>query len=74
MKVICINDCTLIGRKISGITKGKIYDVIERRQHLSRQNINLTKIINEPKDITHFIEPSVLGGKKITNKIETILN
>lgn len=36
--------------------------------------LDLTKIINEPKDITHFIEPSVLGGKKITNKIETILN
>jgi hypothetical protein len=36
--------------------------------------LDLTKIINQPKDITHFIEPSVLGGKKITNKIETILN
>jgi len=35
--------------------------------------LDLTKIINEPKDITHFIEPSVLGGKKITNKIETLL-
>jgi hypothetical protein len=35
--------------------------------------LDLTKIINQPKDITHFIEPSVLGGKKIINKIETIL-
>jgi lysophospholipase L1-like esterase len=35
--------------------------------------LDLTKIINEPNDITHFIEPSVFGGKKITNKIETFL-
>ena len=35
--------------------------------------LDLTKIINEPEDITHFIEPSIIGGKKITNKIEKIL-
>jgi hypothetical protein len=29
MKVVCIDDYTLGGRKISGLTPGKIYDVID---------------------------------------------
>ena len=27
MKVVCIDDCTLSGKKITGLTLGKIYDV-----------------------------------------------
>jgi hypothetical protein len=29
MKVVCIDDYTLSGRKIKGLTVGKIYDVID---------------------------------------------
>ena len=29
MKVVCIDDYTLSGRKISNLTPGKIYDVID---------------------------------------------
>ena len=29
MKVVCIDDYTLGGRKISNLTPGKIYDVVD---------------------------------------------
>jgi len=29
MKVVCIDDCTLSGKSIKGLTLGKIYDVVD---------------------------------------------
>ena len=34
MKVVCIDDCTLSGKKIGGLTVGKIYEVnLDRKSY-----------------------------------------
>lgn len=43
MKVICITNITLSGKKVSGLTIGKIYDVIT----LNSGNMWLVKILDD---------------------------
>ena len=60
MKVVCIDDCTLSGKPIKGLTVGKIYDVIDFIHSLPW----VSQIINDNGDKIWFNDEVLMPLEK----------